>query len=174
MKNINQLILLLTALFYSALGNAMDVTVDIDKFYSDNWNQETKEMLDVAALYYSFWDTGKEEYAKTALANDFTDLNLPESRAQGLRGVLAASKQFRLALPDLSVDVQQVYIVGNKVIGQLLITGHFTGTLGDKKGKGQKISFTAVDIYTIKDGKIISNWHLEDNLTLMKQLGALE
>jgi predicted ester cyclase len=49
----------------------------------------------------------------------------------------------------------------------------FTGTFGKLKGKGQKIDFIATDIYEISDGKIVANWHIEDNLTLMKQLGAL-
>ncbi|WP_049005985.1 ester cyclase, partial [Enterobacter cloacae] len=51
--------------------------------------------------------------------------------------------------------------------------GTFTGTFGKLKGKGQKIDFIATDIYEIDDGKIVANWHIEDNLTLMKQLGAL-
>jgi predicted ester cyclase len=51
--------------------------------------------------------------------------------------------------------------------------GKFTGTFGKLKGKGQKIDFIATDIYEIADGKIVANWHIEDNLTLMKQLGAL-
>lgn len=26
----------------------------------------------------------------------------------------------------------------------------------------------------VKDGRIVENWHLEDNLTLLKQLGAIK
>ncbi|WNC91723.1 hypothetical protein RI103_13625 [Paraburkholderia sp. FT54] len=26
----------------------------------------------------------------------------------------------------------------------------------------------------MKDGRIVENWHLENNLTLLKQLGAIE
>ncbi len=48
----------------------------------------------------------------------------------------------------------------------------FTGTFGPRKGKGQNIDFIATDIYQISGGKIAANWHIEDNLTLMKQLGA--
>jgi hypothetical protein len=28
-------------------------------------------------------------------------------------------------------------------------------------------------MYTIRDGHIVANWHLEDNLTLLKQLGIV-
>jgi predicted ester cyclase len=41
-------------------------------------------------------------------------------------------------------------------------------------GQGQMIKFIAIGIYTIKNGKIKSNWHLEDNQTLMQQLNKGE
>lgn len=65
-------------------------------------------------------------------------------------------------------------IVGDRVIGRLHFAGHFTGSFEDRKGQGQKIEFSAVDLYRIKDEKIVENWHLEDNLSLMRQLGSLE
>jgi hypothetical protein len=49
------------------------------------------------------------------------------------------------------------------------LLGHFTGKFHNKIGQGQAISFSAVDMYTIKNGKIKSNWHLEDMQTLMQQ-----
>jgi predicted ester cyclase len=62
-------------------------------------------------------------------------------------------------------------VLQDKVILRLKFTGSFTGTFGEIKGKGQKISFSAVDMYTIDNsGKIKTNWHLEDNQKLMAQL----
>jgi predicted ester cyclase len=52
--------------------------------------------------------------------------------------------------------------------------GHFTGKLKDIQGSGQPIDFQAFDLYRVKDGQIVQNWHLEDNLTLLKQLGAIK
>lgn len=176
MKTISLLFITILAVTFSFSGYASDITVEPKSVHVAQGLDEKKAkmLLDTAARYYSFWDTGKEEYARQSLSENFVDLNLPEGRAQGLEGVFAASKQFRAAIPDLSVSIEQVYVLDKKVIGQLLITGHFTGTFGDVKGEGQPVSFTAVDIYTIEEGKIISNWHLEDNLTVMKQLGMIK
>ena len=126
-----------------------------------------------ARNYYTFWHTGDSRYAKAALAPEFKDLNLPEGRTQGPEGPLQASAQFRTAVPDLQVEVVEMMVVGDKVIGQLHFTGHFTGEFNGKKGQGQTVDFSAVDIYRIARGKIIENWHLEDNLSLLKQLGAI-
>jgi predicted ester cyclase len=126
-----------------------------------------------ARRYYAFWNTGVEAYAKAALAEDFIDLNLPEGRPQGPTGPIVASRAFRGAVPDLSVSVEEAWVVGAQVISRLRFTGHFSGQFGDLQGDGRSIQFDAVDIYTIKDGRISTNWHLEDNLTFLTQIGAV-
>jgi predicted ester cyclase len=127
----------------------------------------------VAREYASFWNTGNETLARDALAANFVDKTPPEGRKQGPEGAILASRVFRTAVPDLRCDVEQMIISGNRVVSHLHFHGTFTGTFGKLKGKGQKIDFIATDIYEIADGKIVANWHIEDNLTLMKQLGAL-
>jgi predicted ester cyclase len=49
--------------------------------------------------------------------------------------------------------------------------GHFTATFGNTKGHGQTIDFIATDLLKITDGRITDNWHIEDNLTLLQQMG---
>jgi predicted ester cyclase len=130
-------------------------------------------ILLAARRYYAFWNTGEERYAKEALAPDFVDLNLPEGRPQGPSGPLVASRGFRQAVPDLTLIVHHVWIAADQIISQLHFSGHFTGTFQGHAGDGRPIAFNAVDIYAIKSGRIASNWHLEDNLTLLKQLGVI-
>ena len=127
----------------------------------------------VAREYASFWNTGNETLARNALAAGFIDKTPPEGRKQGPEGAMLASRAFRAAVPDLRCDVEQMIISGDRVVSHLHFHGTFTGTFGKLKGQGQKIDFIATDIYEIGDGKIVANWHIEDNLTLMKQLGAL-
>lgn len=127
----------------------------------------------VAREYATFWNTGEESLARGALAVNFIDKTPPEGRKQGPEGAILASRAFRAAVPDLRCDVEQMIISGNRVVSHLHFYGTFTGTFGTLKGKGQKIDFIATDIYEVRDGKITANWHIEDNLTLMKQLGAL-
>ena len=126
-----------------------------------------------ARKYATFWNTGNEILARDALAVNFIDKTPPEGRKQGPEGAILASRAFRTAVPDLRCDVEQMIISGDRVVSHLHFHGTFTGTFGKLKGQGQKIDFIATDIYEVADGKIAANWHIEDNLTLMKQLGAL-
>ena len=126
-----------------------------------------------ARKYATFWNTVNETLARDALAVNFIDKTPPEGRKQGPEGAILASRAFRTAVPDLRCDVEQMIISGDRVVSHLHFHGTFTGTFGKLKGQGQKIDFIATDIYEVADGKIAANWHIEDNLTLMKQLGAL-
>jgi predicted ester cyclase len=128
------------------------------------------EML-AARRYDTFWSTGDDVLAKTALDPNFIDRTLPPGREQGLAGPLAASKFVRAAIPDLTCEISQMVVAGDRVVTHLRFKGHFTGMWKQVKGQGQAIDFIATDIYRIANGRIVENWHLEDNLTLLQQLG---
>lgn len=58
------------------------------------------------------------------------------------------------------------------MVSHLRFTGHFSGSLGNVRGKGQAIDFVATDIVRVVNGKITDNWHIEDNLTFLTQAGV--
>ena len=137
----------------------------------------TDASLQAARRYAAFWNTGDAALAREALAPDFLDRTLPPGRAQGPGGPLQASKAFRAAVPDLKAEATHLVAQGDRVSVRLHFTGHFTGQFGEGasriQGKGQAIDFQAFDIYRVANGRIAENWHLEDNLTLLRQLGVL-
>jgi predicted ester cyclase len=126
-----------------------------------------------ARRYATFWASGDPALAREALAADFMDRALPPGRPQGIAGPLAASKAFHDAVPDLQCEVQQLIVSGDRVVSHLRFTGHFTGTFNGAQGKGQTVNFIATDIYRIANGQIAENWHLEDNLTFLQQIGVV-
>lgn len=130
-------------------------------------------METAARRYDTFWNSGDERLAREALSAQFVDKTPPAGRKQGPEGPLLASRVFREAVPDLRCEIEHMIIAGDRVVVHLHFRGHFTGTFGQIKGGGQPVDFIATDIYQIDNGKIAANWHIEDNLTLMKQLGAL-
>ncbi|MFJ9453299.1 ester cyclase [Herbaspirillum sp. NPDC101397] len=134
---------------------------------------DTDARVLAARRYAAFWNTGDAQFARQALSPAFVDRTLPAGRPQGVNGPLQASEGFRKAVPDLSAEVQDMTVAGDRVAVHLRFRGHFTGVFGQLQGKGQAIDFQAHDLYRIQDGRIAENWHLEDNLTLMQQLGAI-
>jgi predicted ester cyclase len=128
-------------------------------------------MLASAERFYRFWNTGDEMLLRQAISETFVDHTLPPGRPQGPAGPAAASKAFLAAVPDLKVVVAQQILAGDRVVSHLHFTGHFTGVFNGSHGTGQPIEFIATDILAVRAGKITDNWHLEDNLTFLRQIG---
>ena len=136
--------------------------------------QAAQPIILAARRYAAFWNTGEARYAEAALAQNFVDRTLPSGRPQGVKGVLEASKNFRAAIPDPKAEIEELLVVHDRAVARYSFTGHFTGSFKDLKGDGREISFRAVDIYRVQNGQISDNWHLEDNLSLMQQLGVVK
>ena len=151
----------------SALIQAQTLIVD------QSLPKAQREAMELAARRYgSFWNSGDEALANAALSPQFVDKTPPEGRVQGPTGPLLASKFFRTAVPDLSCEIEQMIVAGDRVVVHLHFRGHFSGTFKALKGQGQRVDFRATDIYQIDNGRIAANWHIEDNLSLMAQLQA--
>jgi predicted ester cyclase len=75
-------------------------------------------------------------------------------------------------VPDLTVTVEKMIVAGDYVTVHMRFAGHFTGTFGKALGRGQAISFIATDLVKVENGRITDNWHIEDNLTLLQQMGV--
>lgn len=135
----------------------------------------TERVVLAARRYAAFWNTGDARFAKAALSPAFVDRTLPAGRAQGPTGPLDASKAFRAAVPDLRAEIEDLVVAGDRVAVHLHFRGSFTGTFQGVRGAGQAVDFQAFDLYRVDaDGRIAENWHLEDNLTLLQQLGAIK
>jgi predicted ester cyclase len=128
--------------------------------------------LKAVRAFYGFWNTGDEALLKQAIAENFTDRTLPPGRPQGPQGPAFASSRFRAAVPDLAVALEKVIVAGDYVTVHMRFTGHFTGRVGQTQGKGQPIAFIATDLVKVENGRITDNWHIEDNLTLLQQMGV--
>ena len=112
-------------------------------------------------------------FLRQAISESFVDHTLPPGRPQGPAGPAAASKAFLAAVPDLKVVVSQQILAGDRVVSHLRFTGHFTGQFKNTKGIGQRVDFIATDILAVHGDRITDNWHLEDNLTFLQQIGLI-
>ncbi|MFZ3467952.1 ester cyclase [Streptomyces sp. 4.24] len=134
--------------------------------------RRARQEVRLAQLLYTFWGTGRTQYLDAAISADFKDNTLPAGRPQGPAGPVFASKNFRAAVPDLTCELSDLLVTGDKITARIVLRGHFTGTFNGVQGKGQKVEFNAIDIQHVGKDKIIEDWHIEDNQTLLAQLGA--
>jgi steroid delta-isomerase-like uncharacterized protein len=80
---------------------------------------------------------------------------------------------FIKAFPDLRRNIVDMVAEGDKVAVSINITGTYKGEFQGIPATGKQISFTAVDILTITDGKVTEEWATADMMGLMQQIGAI-
>ena len=79
---------------------------------------------------------------------------------------------FATSIPDLKFQIQEVLVAGDRVIVRGEITGTPAGALFGVPHTGKSFRIMAVDIQTIRDGKISQTYHMENWLSALGQLRA--
>jgi steroid delta-isomerase-like uncharacterized protein len=80
---------------------------------------------------------------------------------------------FNKAFPDLTRNIVDIVAEGDKVAVSINVTGTYKGEFQGIPATGKEVSFTAMDILTIIDGKITEEWATADMMGLMQQIGAI-
>ena len=108
------------------------------------------------------------------IAPDFVrhDPGLP-FEVRGPAGVLQLHDALLPAFPDMALPLEDFVAEGEKVLVRLRVRGTHTGAFGDMAATGRKIDIGVLDLFQIRDNRLIEHWALLDNLGMLKQLGAI-
>ena len=80
---------------------------------------------------------------------------------------------FTKAFPDLRRNIVDLVAEADKVAVSINVTGTYKGEFQGIPATGKQVSFTAMDILTIIDGKITEEWATADMMGLMQQIGEI-
>jgi len=112
------------------------------------------------------------------IAPDFVDAPNTPFELRGLERYKEFEALFSKGFPDFHETIEDIIAEGDKVWVLERVTGTHKGewnlfgiTLAPT---GKKITFTAVWIYRIVDGKIVERKSVIDMLDFLKQLGVIE
>jgi predicted ester cyclase len=72
----------------------------------------------------------------------------------------------------MKFDIQEVLVAGDRVVVRGEVTGTPAGELFGVPHSGKSFRIMAVDIQTIRDGKIAKTFHMENWLSAIGQLRA--
>lgn len=77
---------------------------------------------------------------------------------------------FAKLIPDLKWKVEEMIQSGDRVIVRGRASGTPKGPLFGVDGKGKSFTIMSIDIHTLKDGKIVKTYHVEDWAGALAQL----
>src|SRR5712671_4897776 len=79
---------------------------------------------------------------------------------------------FARSIPDMKFDIKEVLVSGNRVIVRGEVSGTPSGDLFGVPHSGKSFRILAIDIQTIRDGRMVQTYHLENWLSALGQLRA--
>jgi predicted ester cyclase len=79
---------------------------------------------------------------------------------------------FAKSIPDMTFDIKEVLVAGDRVVVRGEVSGTPAGELFGVPHTGKSFRIMAVDIHTIRDGKIAKTYHLENWASALGQLRA--
>ena len=135
--------------------------------------EEQQNLSSVKRIYAEFINQGNE-----AVFNELVDANiieneeLPPGLEPNREGVKQFFRMFRSAFPDLHFQVDEMIASDDKIVARLTISGTNEGSFMNMPPTGNKISYKAIDIFRLIDGKVVEHWGIGDNVKMMQQLGA--
>ena len=84
---------------------------------------------------------------------------------------IAQSNMFHAAFPDLTMEISDIFAVKDRVILRAAARGTHQAELMGIPATGNKVEFSALIIFRIKDGKVAEEVEEADMLGLFQQLG---
>src|SRR3954451_4458217 len=104
---------------------------------------------------------GDFEKAERYYSPDFKD-RVNDLEYHGLEGVRESVTMYRSVFPDLEIEVVDQVVEGDRVVSRWTARG---------TNRGRRSSLDGITISHIEDGKIVEDWGVSDNLSLLRQLG---
>ena len=116
---------------------------------------------------------GDAQVAAAIIHPEFVDHTNPPGMQHGLEGHNAIVQLFRTVFPDLMWHIDDLIAEGDKVVARTTMRGTHLGSFFGIPPSGKPVEMTGVHILRIADGRIIEHWGNNDDLGLMRQLGAV-
>jgi uncharacterized protein (TIGR02246 family) len=80
-------------------------------------------------------------------------------------------KSYYQSFPDYTHEIEDVFAADDKAVARVAFSGTHINEFTGIKPTGEKFRYKGIQIYQFKDDKICNLWIVEDELSMMTQLG---
>lgn len=133
-----------------------------------------EEILDVVTQWQQAMSTRNLDALAELYAEDAETESPLGGSAKGREAVITVLEAFHDAFPSATWEFGPLLIDGNRVVGEVIISGTQQGPLLGLPPSGRPFRFDAVVISDLADGKIVHERRIYDFTGLLIQLGVLK
>ncbi|MGW5179113.1 ester cyclase [Streptomyces sp. NPDC004082] len=132
--------------------------------------QNKKTVTDFIEALFTKGDLGAVD---VWLAEDFVDHDPPFGGPADREGMRAAGAMFRAAFPDWHSDTGLLIGEGDLVVEQFTASGTQRGEILGVASTGRTLSLPGINIFRLRDGRVVERWGRLDELGLLRGLGLV-
>jgi steroid delta-isomerase-like uncharacterized protein len=136
--------------------------------------EEDKNVEAVKTMEAAF-ETKKEADFLASMSDDveYADMAMPEN-SKGKGEAKKFFGMFTKAIPDMKNTISNATGVEDFVIVESNITGTHKGQLGPFAATKKPVNIHGIDIFQMKDGKVVKGWTFGNNAELLTQIGVMK
>jgi len=129
----------------------------------------------LARAYFTAFRDRDADWWQRFIAPDFVrhDPGL-DFAVRGPEGVARLGEVMHGGFSQVELPIDEVIAEGDRVLVRLRQRGVHTGEFQGVAATGRPIDIEVMDYFRIADGRIAEHWALMDNLSLLKQIGAVD
>jgi len=124
----------------------------------------------IAALFTKGDPGAVDDY----LAADFVNHDPPFGASADREGMRSAGAMFRSVFPDWHSDLHLLVAEGDLVVEMFTASGTHTGAeIMGVAASGATVTLPGINIFRVRDGRIVERWGRLDDLGFLRQLGVI-
>lgn len=149
-----------------------DVSVAIESILKGRFMSAEENKAIVRRTWEDLFNKGNLATADELIAASFTNHAAPGA-PPGPISFKQLVTMYRAAFPDVQFIIEDLLCDGDKVVIRNTFRGTHRGSFMGIAPTGRSIAQEQIHIVRVADGKIAEHWAVRDDLSLMRQLGAI-
>ena len=109
----------------------------------------------------------------TYLAEDFINHDPPFGVSADREGMRTAAATMRAGFTDWHSELHELIAEGDLVVERFTAGGTQTGEVMGVPPTGREVSLPGINIFRLRDGRIVERWGRLDELGFLRQLGVV-
>lgn len=108
-----------------------------------------------------------------ALWTDETVERFPDETCHGADAIASYFERCLTAMPDFHMEIRSLAEAGDDVFVHWRLTGTHRGLFAGIEPTGRSLAIDGMDHFVLRDGRVVSNFVVFDQLQVTRQLGLL-
>lgn len=124
-------------------------------------------------VYEEGLNGGNLAVADELIDPEFLDREAHPGENRGPESLRQLITMLRTAFPDLHFEIEDLIAEGDTVAGRLIMNGTHEGPLMGMPPTGRVVRQAHMHFVCFRDGKAVEHWGVRDDVSMMRQLGAI-